>query len=90
MLVKLFAEAAVTPSYVQHVTQIHSMLGLVRSGLAAAIVPEAAKSLHMTDVHLRTIRTTPVAPAELLLAWHRENENPALDVMRQLCFETLL
>ena len=41
-------------------------------------------------MHLRTIRTTPEAPAELLLAWHRENENPALDVMRQLCFETLL
>ncbi len=90
MLVKLFADASVSPSYVQHVTQIHSMLGLVRSGLAAAIVPEAAKSLHMTDVHLREIRTSPEAPAELLLAWHRENENPALDVMRQLCFETLL
>ena len=30
MLVRLFDEAGVMPDYVQHVTQIHSMLGLVR------------------------------------------------------------
>ncbi|WP_232730318.1 type 2 periplasmic-binding domain-containing protein [Novosphingobium kunmingense] len=35
ILLRLFDEAGVTPQYVQHVTQIHSMLGLVRAGLAA-------------------------------------------------------
>ncbi len=88
MLLKLFADAGAEPDYVQHVTQIHSMLGLVRAGLAAAIVPQAATSLHMTDVQFRTIQTEPENPVELVMAWHRENSNPALAPMRQLCLDT--
>ena len=89
MLLKLFADAGAEPDYVQHVTQIHSMLGLVRAGLAAAIVPQAATSLHMTDVQFRTIRTEPENPVELVMAWRRDNSNPALAPMRQLCLDTL-
>ncbi|MBD8737559.1 LysR substrate-binding domain-containing protein [Sphingomonas sp. CFBP 13706] len=89
MLLKLFAEAGAEPDYVQHVTQIHSMLGLVRAGLAAAIVPQAATSLHMTDVQFRTIQTEPENPVELVMAWRRDNSNPALSPMRQLCLDTL-
>jgi DNA-binding transcriptional LysR family regulator len=89
MLLKLFAVAGAEPDYVQHVTQIHSMLGLVRAGLAAAIVPQAATSLHMTDVQFRTIRTEPENPVELVMAWRRDNSNPALAPMRQLCLDTL-
>ncbi len=89
MLLKLFADARAEPDYVQHVTQIHSMLGLVRAGLAAAIVPQAATSLHMTDVQFRTIQTEPENPVELVMAWRRDNSNPALAPMRQLCLDTL-
>jgi len=89
MLLKLFADAGAEPDYVQHVTQIHSMLGLVRAGLAAAIVPQAATSLHMTDVQFRTIQTDPENPVELVMAWRRNNANPALAPMRQLCLDTL-
>ncbi len=89
MLLKLFANAGAEPDYVQHVTQIHSMLGLVRAGLAAAIVPQAATSLHMTDVQFRTIQTDPENPVELVMAWRRDNSNPALAPMRQLCLDTL-
>jgi len=89
MLLKLFADAGAEPDYVQHVTQIHSMLGLVRAGLAAAIVPQAATSLHMTDVQFRTIQTEPENPVELVMAWRRGNSNPALAPMRQLCLDTL-
>jgi DNA-binding transcriptional LysR family regulator len=89
MLLKLFADAGAEPDYVQHVTQIHSMLGLVRAGLAAAIVPQAATSLHMTDVQFRTIETEPENPVELVMAWRRDNSNPALAPMRQLCLDTL-
>ncbi|TCM04547.1 LysR substrate-binding domain-containing protein [Sphingomonas sp. PP-CC-3G-468] len=89
MLLKLFADAGAEPDYVQHVTQIHSMLGLVRAGLAAAIVPQAATSLHMTDVQFRTIQTEPENPVELVMAWRRDNTNPALAPMRQLCLDTL-
>ena len=85
MLVRLFDDAGVTPSYVQHVTQIHSMLGLVHAGLAAAIVPQSASGLHLMDVQFRALRTEPEAPVELHMAWRRDNANPALEPMRLLC-----
>jgi DNA-binding transcriptional LysR family regulator len=88
MLVNLFEEAEVAPLYVQHVTQIHSMLGLVHAGLAAAIVPESATGLHMMDVQFRRLMTPQERPVELHMAWRRDNHNPALPTMRQLCAES--
>lgn len=87
MLVRLFDEAGASPVFVQHVTQIHSMLGLVQAGLAAAIVPESATGLHMGDIQFRRLATEPEKPVELHLAWRRDNANPALDAMRRLCAE---
>jgi DNA-binding transcriptional LysR family regulator len=89
MLLNLFTEAHAEPQFVQHVTQIHSMLGLVRAGLAAAIVPQSATGLFMQDIQFRMIDTTPEAPVELWMAWRRNNANPALVPMRQLCTEVL-
>ena len=87
MLMRLFEDAGVAPQYVQHVTQIHSMLGLVHAGLAAAIVPESASGLHMNDVQFRRLATTPEKPVELHMAWRRDNRNPVLAPMRRLCSE---
>jgi len=87
MLIRLFDEAGVAPHYVQHVTQIHSMLGLVHAGLAAAIVPESASGLHLMDVQYRRLATDPERPVELVMAWRRDNANPALGAMRRLCAE---
>ncbi len=87
MLIRLFDEAGVAPHYVQHVTQIHSMLGLVHAGLAAAIVPESASGLHLMDVQYRRLSTEPERPVELVMAWRRDNANPALGAMRRLCAE---
>lgn len=87
MLEHLFNEVAAAPLYVQHVTQIHSMLGLVHAGVAPAIVPESATGLHMSDVHFRRLMTPQEKPVELHMAWRRDNANPALPVMRQLCTE---
>ena len=52
--------------------------GLVRAGIGAALVPEAAMSLHFDDVHFRPVQTQPTAPVELFAAWRSENDNPAL------------
>lgn len=90
MVSRLFEEAKIFPHFVQHVTQIHSMLGLVQAGLAAAIVPESATGLHMNDVQFRRLSTRREKPVELHLAWRRDNDNPALDPMRQLCAETAI
>jgi DNA-binding transcriptional LysR family regulator len=87
MLEHLFNEVAAAPLYVQHVTQIHSMLGLVHAGVAPAIVPESATGLHMSDVHFRRLMTPQEKPVELHMAWRRDNANPALPAMRQLCTE---
>lgn len=87
MLVRLFDDAGVTPQFVQHVTQIHSMLGLVRAGLAAAVVPQSATGLHPDDVQFRHLTTVPERPVELHMAWRRDNANPALDAMRRLCLD---
>ena len=78
MLTGLFKTANVTPIIVQSLSQIHSMLALVRAGIGAALVPEAAMSLHFDDVHFRPVRTMPGAPAELFAAWRSDNDNPAL------------
>ncbi|TFI60168.1 LysR family transcriptional regulator [Sphingomonas parva] len=89
LLIRLFAEAEIAPLYVQHVTQIHSMLGLVRAGIGAALVPESAVELHFQDVQFRRLLTAPETPVELHMAWHRDNRNPALDSIRKLCADVL-
>lgn len=89
MLMRFFDEAALSPAVVQHVTQIHSMLGLVRSGVAAAIVPRSATDLHPDAVRFRKLVTTPEAPVELYMTWKRGNPNPALDAVRRICLEYL-
>jgi DNA-binding transcriptional LysR family regulator len=78
MLGELCAHENVAPIAIQSLSQIHSMLALVRAGIGAAIVPEAAQSLHFDDVQFRPIVTTPAAPVELYVAWKSDNDNPAL------------
>ena len=52
MLAELFEAEGVAPIAIQSLSQIHSMLALVRAGIGAALVPEAAQSLHFDDVHV--------------------------------------
>jgi DNA-binding transcriptional LysR family regulator len=79
----LEAERAV-PRQVQHVTQIHSMLGLVHAGLGAAVVPESAAELSFGDVVFRPLDTEPARPVELHFAWRRDNANPGLPAVLDL------
>ena len=78
MLAGLFEAEGAAPITIQSLSQIHSMLALVRAGIGPALVPEAAMSLHFDDVHFRAVQTEPVAPVELFAAWRSENDNPAL------------
>lgn len=78
MLDNLFDAAGVAPVNIQPLSQIHSMLALVRAGMGAALVPEAAMSLHFDDVQFRPVRTDPPQPVELYAAWRGDNDNPAL------------
>ena len=78
LLAAIFAKAGVAPRYVQHMSQVHAILALVRAGLGAALVPAAAASLQFQGVVLRPVETRPARPVELYLAWERNNDNPAL------------
>jgi DNA-binding transcriptional LysR family regulator len=78
MLMALLERADVSPVICRSVGQIHSILALVRAGFGAAIVPEAAMALNFDDVHFRPVVTDPVAPSELVAAWRKDNDNPAL------------
>jgi DNA-binding transcriptional LysR family regulator len=78
LLAAIFAKAGVSPRYVQHMSQVHAILALVRAGLGAALVPAAAASLRFQGVAFRRIETRPARPVELFLAWERKNDNPAL------------
>lgn len=72
----LFRDEKVSPNFVQHVSQIHSILALVRVGLGIAFVPAAASRLHFEEVAYRPIRTQRPHPVTLVLAWRRDESKP--------------
>jgi DNA-binding transcriptional LysR family regulator len=82
LLDRLFEAAKVRPRIVQRVNQAHTMLALVGAGLGVALLPESVRSIRMTGVVLRPIRLPASAQPELMLAWHRDNENPCLPTVR--------
>jgi len=88
MLAQLFDAHRVLPIYVQFLSQIHSVLALVHSGMGAALVPEAATNLHFDGVHFRPVTTMPRHPVELYLVWRSDNDNPALEPLLDLVRHT--
>lgn len=84
LVAELFSGAGFLPRPVQHLTQVHSILALVRSGLGLALVPEAARNLHATGVMLRPVAPRAPRPVELFLGWRRDNANPLLPILRDI------
>jgi DNA-binding transcriptional LysR family regulator len=84
LLAAVFAETNISPKYVQHMSQIHSILALVRAGLGMALVPKAAENLHFEGVVLRPISVGRAYPVELYAAWEPQNTNPSLPLLLNL------
>ncbi|PRC48189.1 LysR family transcriptional regulator, partial [Mycobacterium sp. ITM-2017-0098] len=78
LLISTFTIAGATPKYVQYVTQVHTMLVLVRSGIGIALVPASAATLHPEGVTFRTIGAFRERPVELDAVWRGDSTNPAL------------
>lgn len=78
LLISTFTIAGATPRFVQFVTQVHTMLVLVRSGIGIALVPASAATLHPEGVMFRTIGVFRERPVELDAAWRGDSTNPAL------------
>jgi DNA-binding transcriptional LysR family regulator len=74
----LLAEAGLQPRIVQHLAQIHSILALVRSGLGIALVPAGAAHLRLDGVVFRPLALPDPRPAELVLAWQRDADDPLI------------
>ncbi len=74
----LIAEAGIQPRILQQLTQIHSILALVRAGLGVALVPAAAERLRFEGVAFRTLQLPVPRPAELRLAWRRDGDDPLI------------
>jgi DNA-binding transcriptional LysR family regulator len=63
---------------VQYVMQAHTMLVLVRSGIAIAPVPASAATLHPDGVVFRSIGAFRGRPVVLDAVWRGDSSNPAL------------
>jgi DNA-binding transcriptional LysR family regulator len=70
--------AGVEPDYVQHASQTHTLLGLVRAGLGVGIVPDSARELRLEGVAFLPIAQKNLH-AEMYLAWRARHDNPALE-----------
>lgn len=83
LLYGLFDRAGVKPEIVEYVSQIHTMLALVHSGIGVALIPEAAARLHFEGIVLRRMTTEPAKPVEIVCSYRRDNNNPILDIFKQ-------
>lgn len=89
MVSSLLERAEVLPDIVEHVSQIHSVLVLVRVGIGIALIPAAAAMLHFEGVVYRSVRTTPVKPVEPWMAYCKDNGNPVFDLPKTVLYNTL-
>ncbi|QUG99701.1 LysR family transcriptional regulator [Saccharopolyspora erythraea] len=84
LLISVFRAAGVRPHYVQHVSQVHTVLALVQVGLGIALVPSTAARLRVEGVEFREVDLPDPEPVELHLMWRRANDNPALHALLAL------
>ncbi len=90
LVFSLFRAADAMPNFVQHVSQIHTVLALVSAGMGVALVPESARFLQVRGVAWRTLDPAPATPAELHMIWRRDNDNPAFAAFRETVLPGLL
>ncbi|GAA5051807.1 LysR family transcriptional regulator [Nocardia callitridis] len=87
VLVGVFRGAGIAPRYVQHLSQVHTIMALVRAGLGLALVPRAAEAIGLDGVVLRPVRGIDGEPVELVTAWRANDDNPAMHAIRDLVVE---
>jgi len=84
LLTAAFLHSRVTPRYTQRVTQVHTMLDLVDSGIGAALVPESARSWASANTVFAEAPQLASFPTESNLVWRKESANPVLQRMLAL------
>lgn len=87
LLATLFTSAGVRPRYAQHISQIHTILGLVKAGIGLALVPRAALNLGFQGVVLRPLAGGAHPIVELHAVWRPRNANPAMATVQTVLRE---
>lgn len=77
----LFVSSGVMPKYIQHLDHVHTVVGLVRSGVGVSIVPASASQLRFENVVYRPMWRNDVF-SESRMTWRPDHHNPALDTFR--------
>jgi DNA-binding transcriptional LysR family regulator len=78
LVVAAFQRAAVTPRYVQHISQVHTVLAVVNAGLGVALVPRSASALRLANLTFLDVEDVQENAVGLQCVWRVNNENPAL------------
>lgn len=89
LLQRAFAAARIRPRDVQFLSQIHSILAMVRAGLGLAIVPRAAAHLRFAGVALRPLSLAAPMEVELYLVHTEGNDNPLVPLLLGLARESM-
>lgn len=84
----LFVASGVTPRYVQHLAQTHTILSLVRAGIGMAVVPSSVMHLPFKNIVYKPLWRHDIF-AEIYLAWDPNNRNPALNLVREFAVKHL-
>jgi DNA-binding transcriptional LysR family regulator len=79
----LFAMTGITPRYVYHLGQTHTVVSMVNAGLGLAIVPASAMQLHSAKLAFRPLKDAELH-AELYMVSRQDNDNPALPAFKGL------
>ncbi|MBT2274016.1 LysR substrate-binding domain-containing protein, partial [Rhodococcus qingshengii] len=75
--------------YVQHISQVHTILALVKAGLGIALVPAAATAMEVRGVELREIDGIEARPVELFLTCRTTEVEPPVLAVRDLVIDAL-
>jgi DNA-binding transcriptional LysR family regulator len=89
LVTNLLDRKGVQPNIVEYVSQIHSMLALVRAGIGAALIPATASMLQFPGVIYRPVATLPAKPVELLFTYRKDNDNPVFNAVKDALFRVL-
>lgn len=87
ILAPIFTYAKVRPNYVQFLGQSHTILALVSAGVGCALVPESSQVIGLPNLVFRPIALPKEARAEVFLGWRRGDDNPLLELVRDLIAE---
>jgi DNA-binding transcriptional LysR family regulator len=77
-VVAAFHQARLSPRYVQHISQVHTLLSVVNAGLGVALVPSSASALRLENLTFREVADIDKDTVELYCVWRKANDNPAL------------